>query len=258
MRTAEHGQMRRNRAVVLLCAGMLCGVMLWAGVAPAAAAQDGSRPAARTIERTVAAADVKTLDVKANVGKIRLTAGRGDSVVITLVLTAQQRNRGWLGRDRWGDPAGVELEVKSGGGRLALDLRGEREGLKEEWTIEAPERLAAKLRMGVGEMEVRDLSGGIDARVSVGDLRVEVPRGEIDAETNVGDVRVVTSTRSYGNVRVEANVGGVDLRLRGHRVEHRRPAGAGDRMSLSGPGEDNIRVRANVGDARLEIREPAA
>lgn len=243
----------RNKLATALIGGFLC-----AGLPATAAAQD-SRPASRTIERTIAAADLKTLDVKANVGKIRLTAGSGDKVVVTLVLTAQRRDRSWLGLSRWGDPAAVELDVSKGGSRLGLDLRGEREGLKEEWTIEAPERLAARLRVNVGELEARDLSGGIDARVNVGDLSVEVPRGGIDAETNVGNLRVVTSTRSYGNVHVEANIGGVDLRLGGRRVESRRRRyGPGDSISISGRGDDNIRLRSNIGDARLEIRDPAA
>lgn len=244
----------RNKLAAALIGGLLC-----AGLTATAAAQEGRRPAPRTIERTIAAADLKTLDVKVNVGSVRLTAGRSDNVVFKLVITAERRSRGWLGRETWGDPTAVDLDVSSSGSRLELDLRGEREGLKEEWTIEAPERLAARLRVNVGELEVRDLSGGVDARVNVGDLRLDVPRGEIDAETNVGNLRVVTSTRSYGNVHVEANIGGVDLRLGGRRVESRRRRyGPGDSISISGRGDDNIRLRSNIGDARLEIRDPAA
>jgi hypothetical protein len=222
-------------------------------------AQEGAKPAPREIERTFPAGKLDSLRVKGAVGDIILTAGSGEKITLRLRIEAKQKSGGIFRRERWGDPALVELTEATSGSELRLDLRERepdgREGLKETWTIEAPARLRAKLSMTVGRIEAEGISGGCELKVNVGDIQARLAGGNIQAEANVGSVNVETSTPSYGDIDVEANVGDVRVDLGDHKVRTPKPPGAGNSFRMEGPGRDRIRLRANVGDARLTIRK---
>lgn len=212
----------------------------------------------RTIERTFPAASLRTISVNAGVGKIEVTGRATDQVVLRLVLKPKE-NRNWLGHSRQGDPNAAELVTSTRGDKLLLDLdvKGDRDALEEEWTLEVPARLGARLEVNVGNIEARDLSGGVDLQCGVGDIIAEVPEGDIDARVSVGDIRITSATPSYGNVSLKSNVGDVHLEMKGHHVKHPKPASAGNRISLEGPGKDRISLKVNVGDARLILRATA-
>jgi hypothetical protein len=204
----------------------VAGTFVFLSCAAATPAQEGSKPARRDIERTFPAEKLDTLRVDAHVGDVVLT-GSGERVVLRLHIEAKLKSSGIFRRERWGDPAGVELTADTSGGELRLSLRGEREGLEEHWTIEAPARLAARLKVSVGRIEVEGMAGGCDLHVNVGDVNARVLGGNIEAEANVGSVRVETSTPSYGNIEVEANVGDISVDLSDHKVRTpNRPARA--------------------------------
>lgn len=224
-----------------------------------AAASAGAVPAAeeRLIERTIPAAKLSELSVKARVGDIRVTTGRTDEVLIRLRIKPKEFSGGWFSSRREGDPAKAELSSETRGSTLHLDIRypDDRDGIEEQWTIEAPARLAARLSVSVGNIEVRGLAGGLDLKVNVGDIEADIPEGDVDAEVNVGDIRVTTATSSYGRVRLDANVGDASISApSGARpVKRSRGYGPGDSASLDGGGRDRIRLDVNVGGASLRI-----
>jgi hypothetical protein len=207
----------------------------------------------RTIERTFAAESLKDFRVKGNVGKIVVVTTMSDSIRLRLDLRVRTQH-GLFG-SRKGDPHAVELDADSGADTIAFGLRyaGDRDGLDETWTLEVPARLAARLELAVGDLDVRGLEGGVKLSVNVGDIEAEVPRGDITARTNVGDIRVTSATDSYGDVELEASVGDTHLTQGAHRVRHPKPAGAGNRISLDGPGRDRIQLKTSVGDATLVL-----
>lgn len=208
----------------------------------------------RTIERTFAAESLKDFSVKGHVGKIVVSTTTSDSIHLRLDLRART-HRGLFG-SRKGDPHAAELDADSRAGAIDFGLRyaGDRDGLDETWTLEVPARLAARLELAVGDMDVRGLQGGLRLSVNVGDIEADIPRGDITARTNVGDIHVTSGSDSYGVVELEANVGDTHLTEGGHRIKNPKPAGAGDRISLDGPGRDHIRIETNVGDATLVLR----
>ena len=222
------------------------------GLASLAVAGPGD-PEYRTIERTFAAESLKTFSVKGNVGKIVVSTTTSDSIRLRLELGV--RTQGGLFGSRKGDPHAAELDADSSADVIDFGLRyaGDRDGLDETWTLEVPARLAARLELAVGDMDVRGLEGGLKLSVNVGDIEADVPRGDITARTNVGDIRVTSATDSYGDVELEASVGDTHLTQGDHRVRHPKPAGAGNRISLDGPGRDRIRIKTNVGDASLVL-----
>jgi len=210
----------------------------------------------RVIERTIPAAKVRELAVKGHVGKIEVSTTAGDNVVLRLRLKAKEHG-GWLFSRRRGDPDRAELRHDTRGETLAFDIRydGDRDGIEEEWDFRVPARLAARLHLSVGDIDVRGLSGGLELKVNVGDIRADIPEGSVTADVNVGDIRIVTASRSLDRARLEANVGGTRIEGADSGVVRRsRRYGPGDSASFDGNGRDRIRLEVNVGEASLRIR----
>lgn len=241
--------MDRQRICRTAFAAALALALSFAG---AAAAQDRER---RDITRSFPAANLQAFRVDARVGDVRVRATNTNEVSLRLELEARREGSSWFGRDRKGDPHGVELEASTSSGMLRLTLRGERKGLHERWTLTVPARLAAEIELEVGDVEARDLAGGVRVHVNVGDITLDVARGAIDAEVNVGDIKARTATDAYEEVRLESSVGDADLRVGTNRIESRnkRRYGPGEDVRWSGIGRDRIRMEVNVGDASLVI-----
>ncbi|MGH9860185.1 MAG: hypothetical protein ACRD5F_09205 [Candidatus Acidiferrales bacterium] len=210
----------------------------------------------RVIERTVPAGKARELVVKASVGDIRVVTGGTDDVVLRLQVKAKEY-RSWLLVSRQGDPSQAELVAETAGDALRFELRypGDRDGIEEDWSLEVPARLAARITLGVGSVRVRGIAGGVLLKVNVGEIEAEVPGGNIEAEVNVGDIRATTGSNSYERIRLDANVG--DAKIIGAdsgAVRHSSGYGPGSSASLDGDGRDRIRLEVNVGDASLSIR----
>lgn len=221
-----------------------------------AASTAGASSDERLIERTVPAAKVRELAVRGHVGNIEISTGRTDDVVLRLRLKPKEYSS-WLFTRRSGDPERAELRSETRGDTLAFDLAydGDRDGLEEHWSFEVPARLAARLNLSVGDINVRGLSGGLELKVNVGDIVADIPEGSVDAKVNVGDIKVTTATNSYDRVRLEANVGGTRIDgVDSGRVRRSRGYGPGDSISIDGDGRDRIRLEVNVGDASLRLR----
>ncbi len=237
-----------NRRTIILGIGSF---LLLAGLAvPARAADDRDF---RTITKSFPAANLQGFRVEGRVGTIRVRATNATDVSLKLELEAR-REGGWLFGSK-GDPRDVELDESSAGGTLRLSLRGDRKGLNETWTLTVPARLAAELKLDVGDVEARDVEGGVRISVNVGNLDLDIPRGAIDAKVNVGDIKARTGTDAYDDVRLESNVGGADLRVGSQHISssNRRRYGPGEDVRWSGTGRDRIRMEVNVGDASLVI-----
>jgi len=240
--------MRMRRNILMTLGGLLAAAAGLAG--PVRAADDRDF---RTIAKNFPAANLQGFRVEGRVGDIRVRANNSNEISLRLELEAR-REGGWLLGSK-GDPRDVELDESSSGGTLRLSLRGERKGLHERWTLLVPARLAAEIKLDVGDIEARDLEGGMRVSVNVGNIELDVPRGAIDAKVNVGDIKGRTATDAYDDVRLESNVGEADLRVGSQRINssNKRRYGPGEDVHWSGSGRDRIRMEVNVGDASLVI-----
>ena len=210
----------------------------------------------RLIERTVPAAKVRELAVKGHVGKIEVSSTGGENVILRLRLKSKEYG-GWLFSRRKGDPERAELRHEARGDTLAFDIRydGDRDGLEEEWDFQVPARLAARLNLSVGDINVRGLSGGLELKLNVGDITADIPEGSVTADVNVGDIRVITASGSLDRARLDANVGGTRIEgVDSGEVRRSRGYGPGDSIAYDGNSRDRIRLEVNVGDASLRIR----
>jgi hypothetical protein len=121
--------------------------------------------------------------------------------------------------------------------------------------LEIPPHLRLEAKLGVGDMNIDGMRGGIQANVGVGALKIAVPEGDIEAETGVGEVLVRSGTRSYANVDLRAGMGNGRLSIDGRDVRQQqdRLPGMGERISVNGNGRDKLQVRSGVGNAELAI-----
>jgi len=239
--------MLTNRRFVLA----LTGLLLAAFCVPSAVRADDRD--FRTISKNFPAASLQGFRVEARVGDVRVRATNTNEISLKLELEAR-REGGWLLGSK-GDPRDVELDESTGGSTLRLSLRGNRKGLNERWTLTVPAKLAAEIKVDVGDVEARDIAGGAHITVNVGNIELDIPHGEIDAKVNVGDIKARTATDAYDDVRLESNVGDADLRVGSQRINsnNKRRYGPGEDVRWSGTGRDRIRMEVNVGDASLVI-----
>ena len=240
------------RRLVVSAAAALGAVALLP--APATAANDRDF---RTISKNFPAANVQAIRVDARVGSVRLRSSSASDVSLKLELESR-REDGWI-FGRRGDVRDVELETETTGGTLRLTLKGERKGINESWVLLVPARMAADVKLEVGDVEARSLEGGMRVHVNVGNIDIDVPRGEINAKVNVGDINARTGTDAYDDVALEANVGEANLRVGSQRIrsEGKRRYGPGEDVRWTGRGRDRIRMEVNVGDASLVIAKQA-
>ena len=208
--------------------------------------------AEKTLTGSTAASGHTSIEVRGNVGSITVTAASVQEVRVSVRVKGKTQWR-FFGSVT-GDPNQVQLRQDRHGNALEISLFGDRRNLEEDWQIEVPESVAARLDLDVGRIRVNGIRGGCDARTNVGHIDISVPQGSISATSSVGDIRVSTATSSYGDVDTRTNVGHLRLDRDGHAMDHRRAPGAGDSFKLRGAGRDRIRAHTDVGAVELKIR----
>ena len=190
----------------------------------------------RTLNYTCPAAGLTAIAVKAGIGDVEVLGAAGGEVVVSVDLTP--KGGGFFG-DRQSAQAAeaIEIEPRTAGGELTLRLKPERRGdvhLSERWTVRVPASLGASVDIGVGDVNVLDLTGDVRVKAGVGDVRIEGPFA------------------SFGDVRAASGVGDVTLRTPQGRTEG--TGFIGHTLSGHGPGASGIHADAGVGDVTIRLR----
>jgi hypothetical protein len=221
-------------AVVLSLSGILV---------PAAAAQD-----ARTLTANEPDQGLTALDVEGHVGTMHILPGTSAEVRVRVEVRAAKN-----GRVR-GNPQAVDLRSTRRGSTLEVSLSGDHKDLEEDWTIEIPAHLHVEAALGVGDLSIEGVRGGLKTKVGVGSLKIDVPEGSINGESGVGKVNVKSATGSYGNVELRANVGSARARIDGREIrQQNKPPGPSEQITFNGNGRDQFQIRSGVGDVELTI-----
>lgn len=225
-------------------------VMFAAVPAPAAHAD-----AEREITRDWPAGELDTIEIEANVGTVSVVGSDRDS--ISLKLRIEPQDSFWGGRGSIQEIIETaELKEHRSGKTLVLDLRLPRsdddDDIEEHWELQVPATMRTLVELNVGEAEIEDISGGVDAEVNVGELRIDVLEGDIDAEVNVGDLNIRSATNSPGEFDLEVNIGDVRLDIDGSDVGMDR-GWLGGALRHDAGGDDDVTAEVNVGDLSVEI-----
>jgi len=189
------------------------------------------------------------VDIEGHVGKMQILASTSPGIRVRLEVRQGNSN----GRNR-GNPQNIDLRTSREGSKLVVRTSGDHQDLEEAWIVEMPAHLQVEADLGVGEMVVRCVRGGLKAKVGVGGVRIDVPEGDIEAESGVGEIQVRSATNSYGDVDVRASVGSGRVSIDGREFRQpNRPPGPSERISLTGNGRDRLQIRSGVGNAELTI-----
>ncbi|MDX1443737.1 MAG: hypothetical protein R3270_08170 [Gammaproteobacteria bacterium] len=211
-------------------------------------------PDSREITREWPAGDFKTVDIEANVGTVRVTGSDRDTISLKLTIEPDD-DWSFSSKEVAEVIASAELDVDESGDTLILDLkirgRGDND-IEENWILLVPEAMETRLEMNVGEVDIENTSGGVEAELNVGEMDIDVLAGDIDAETNVGDLGIRSRTGSPGRFDLEVNIGDVDLDIDGKDIDTDRGFLGGSIRHDAG-GEDDVDATVNVGNLTVDI-----
>jgi hypothetical protein len=234
---------RQAVGAVKQCLPAIAGTLVLPIVlAQALAAQD-----TRTLTAVESDQGLTAVDIEGSVGKMRIVPGTASGIQLQVeIKPAEGRRRG--------NPQNVELQSSRRGSTWVVRLSGDHQDLEETWMLAIPPHLRVEAKLGVGDLSIEGMRGGIQANVGVGALKIAVPEGDIEAETGVGEVLVRSDTRSYGDVELRAGMGNGRLSIDGRQVRQQdRFPGMGERITVNGSGRDKLQIRSGVGNAELAI-----
>ena len=223
----------------------------------------------RTLSGSAPAGALREIAIDAGRSSVSVAAGDVDVVTWRVTLrpapdTAQTIGRAirdWFFRPRYATEAeliaAVRARATTRGDVLDLSLEpataGRRDRIHEQWTVIVPARMAARLTIAEGDGAVTGLSGGVRVDMGVGEVRVDAPSGDIAIDAGVGDVTIHYGSTSLRSIYLATDVGETAYSVSGLNGGHRAPPGAGDRISINGRGQHQIRATVDVGDVSLDV-----
>jgi hypothetical protein len=207
----------------------------------------------RVLERTVLATGLDTVRLDAGVGDVEVVGA--DVAEVSVSVELKPRRGGFFSSmktaQREVDEAVLSAEVSKGALALEIDSDGNDRHFEERWTIALPASLAFTLEVGVGDVEVRGVTGALDLQVGVGEVLAEGVSGDVTIELGVGDATVSGAASHYGSVDGSGGVGDARLTIRGERISS--SGFVGHSAEWSGDGEHSIDIEVGVGDARVTL-----
>jgi len=209
--------------------------------------------APRVLERSIPASGLDRVEIEAGVGDVRVEVGEEDTVAVEVTL--EPRRGGLFSSIRTAEREVQEatLEAETAGRVLRLEVGtdSDQRRFEERWTVVMPARMALQLELGVGDVGIRGLAGGVTLEAGVGDVVVETSGGDLDLEVGVGDLSVRAPAAAYGRVRCAAGVGDARVRVQGEKLGG--GGFVGSSASWDGAGAHRIQAELGVGDASVTL-----
>lgn len=210
-------------------------------------------PKDRVFEQVLELDGEKRVLIDGGVGTIEVSASEDQKIHVFLKVEPDD-DSGSLDED---DMAAMELDVDRSSRRIKLELDlpsgVDVEDVQESWEVSIPLGVEAELELGVGQVDVEGLTGGLMVSVGVGELNVDIPSGPVEVSVGVGDVEIIQTKADIGTVRVDTTVGDARLRVNGERIEGSSHFGIGNRIKFKGEGKDEIEVSVKVGEVKVEL-----
>ncbi len=207
----------------------------------------------RVFEENVSCADAERVVIEAGVGDVGITTGEGETISVEVVL--KPRRGGFFSSMKKAqkdvDQAVLKVETVGKDVRLDIDSDSDEPRFEEQWTITLPARLAVDLELGVGDVEIRGVGGGVDIEAGVGDLLLKASSGDLRVDLGVGDATITAPADQYGSAVCSAGVGDARLKVQGKRIAS--DGFVGHEARWSGDGEFKVRVELGVGEGRVTL-----
>jgi hypothetical protein len=217
-----------------------------------AASLPASEP--RILRGAVPVEGLESVHLDAGVGDIDVTATGGGSEV-SFEVELKPRRGGFFSSlkkaQREVEEAELRMDVSRGVLRLEIETESDDRHFEERWIIELPDHLDINLDLGVGDLDIRGLAGGLVIDLGVGDIDVEAVSGDLDLDIGVGDATIQANASDYGSVEGSGGVGDAKLTVRGEKVSS--SGFVGKSAEWTGDGDHSIRISVGVGDAQVTL-----
>lgn len=184
----------------------------------------------KVLEKTIDAKSFNRLVLDVPVGQIDVKVVEGAEISLVVELEA---DKNWLGRSN--DLSDARISVREDGSSLKLkvDLEDDND-VKQSWAVKMPAEMAAAFNLGVGSIDLNDLTSDIKVDVGVGDI----------------DIKVDTSL--YASIKLDAGVG--DTSIKGGKGRYQQ-----DRVLITSSsemdGSGKAELEANVGVGDIDVRD---
>jgi len=184
----------------------------------------------KVLEKVIDAKSFTKLVLDVPVGEINVKASKGSDISLVIEL---EPDEDWLGRSS--DLSDAQISISDDGSTLKLkvDLEDD-DDVEQSWTVMMPADMAISLNLGVGSVEIDDLTS---------DIKVDVGVGEVDVAVN---------TSLYDSIKLDAGVG--DTSIKGGKGRYER-----DQVLVTSSsqlhGEGKKELEANVGVGDIEVRD---
>ncbi|EGM78020.1 hypothetical protein Rhein_1837 [Rheinheimera sp. A13L] len=184
----------------------------------------------KVLEKTIDAKSFTRLVLDVPVGEIDVKVVEGTEISLVVELEA---DKNWLGRSSDISDASIKLREKGSTLRLKVELEDD-DNVKQSWTVKMPAEMAAAFNLGVGAVDVTDLTSDIKVDVGVGDI----------------DIKVDTSL--YASIKLDAGVGDTSIKGGKGRYQQERVLITSS-SELDGSGKAELEANVGVGD--IEVRD---
>ncbi len=180
----------------------------------------------KLINETFSTDDFDKLKLELTVGQLDIEVWGEDTIELNIELRAERSWLTWRRRNL----DDVELDVREDGDELYLGI--DENKLEQEWRLKVPAKLAMEIEMGVGSVDISDLSNS---------LMLEV---------GVGEVSITTLDMDFAKIEASVGVGDAALRGFGRSAENERSFVSADAF-YEGDGEHEIKVELGVGEVSI-------
>lgn len=184
----------------------------------------------KKISRTIDAAMLGSVEIEAAIAEMEIEFYDGDEIELEIELEADGN---WM-RWRRGDVDDIDLELRTTGDKVYLGIANQK--VQQHWRVKMPAKLAIAIDVGVGDIELDDISNNLDMDVGVGSVRVDV------------------DDTDYAMIRASAGVGDTAISgFSGKRVDNERTFMTSDSYYY-GDGTLEIDIEVGVGDVQIRSR----
>lgn len=169
-------------------------------------------------------------------GEVEIVGSAGTRIEVDVVLEC---GRGWGSGSCPERAENIELVSRHRGGRLIIEVDGyskwRNRGLEVNVKVRVPAQMKFELDMGIGEVEIRDMTGDISVDMGIGEVTLRMSADDVDSvnlDTGIGEASLRTPSGNSeaaglfanevawkkGNgeatIKVDLGIGEIDVRLR--------------------------------------------
>lgn len=184
----------------------------------------------KRINKTIEVEEGQKISLNVPVGSLDVQTC--DCNEITIKVTVEPSDSKWGIFGSGADVDDAELKVRERRGGLSFEV--DEDDTKQKWKVTMPASSALDIDMGVGSVDVEDLSNSLNAEVGVGQISVDLSDDnyqDIELESGVGD----TSIDGFSGVKTKRSVVSSEAHYRGD-------------------GDHSINIEIGVGEADVEVK----